>query len=227
MSRRSDPAQKPPPDLETLRSGMPRSTVQGAWHREHADRPGPDRGCWWFSSTPVGGGPEGRFDLTEPRGTCYLGSTLGVAARERCGRLLAAGAIPEDHLAGRLVSTVTLPPTTVADLTDPAGAHVGVTAELATGHDYPLTTQWATALDATDVAGIRYAPRFTPAGGPEHAMALFGAAGAAPDLHPVVSQPLAAVVADLGFRTVSLPSPLQLTVTSAPPSDGETGGPRS
>ncbi|TQL49979.1 hypothetical protein FB467_1077 [Ornithinicoccus hortensis] len=56
-------------------------------------------------------------------------------------------------------------------------------------------------------------------------MALFGAAGAAPDLHPVVSQYLAAVVADLGFRTVSPPSPLQLSVTSAPPSDEETGGP--
>lgn len=199
---------------------MPRSEVHGEWHREHAERPGPDRGCWWFASTTLGDEPEGRFDLTEPRGTCYLGSTLGVAARERCGRLLAAGAIPDGHLAGRLVSTVKLPPTTVADLTHPDGAHVGVTAELATGHDYPLTTQWATALDTTDCAGVRYAPRFTPAGGPEHAIALFGPAGAAPNPHPVASRPLADVVTDLGYSVVSLPSHTQLTISSgAPPGD--------
>lgn len=202
---------------------MPRSDVQGEWHREHADRPGPDRGCWRFTSTPLGGEPDGRFDLTEPRGTCYLGSTLGVAARERCGRLLAAGAIPEGHLTGRLVSTAKLPPTSVADLTHPDGARIGVTAELAAGHDYPLTTQWATALDTTDYAGIRYAPRFTPTGGPEHAVALFGPAGAAPHLHSVVSRPLANVVADLGYPTVSLPSPTQMSISTEAPGRDEGG----
>lgn len=220
LSHRSAPAQQPPPGRDVLRSSMPRTDAQGEWHREHAERPGPDRGCWWFASIPAGGEPEGRFDLEEPRGTCYLGSTPGVAARERCGRLLAAGAIPEGHLAGRRVSTVQLPPTTVADLTHPDGARIGVTAELASGHEYRLTTQWATALDATGFAGVRYAPRFTPAGAPEHAIALFGAAGAAPNLHPVVSsQPLADVVAELGYRTVAPPSPTQLAISSeAPPS---------
>lgn len=197
---------------------MPRSAVRGLWHREHGERPGPDRGRWWFASTPDGGEPAGRFDLEEPRGTCYLGSTPGVAARERCGRLLAAGAIPEGHLAGRLVSSVQLPPTTVADLTHPDGARIGVTAELAGGHDYPLTTRWATALGALDLGGIRYAARFTPAGETEHAVALFGQAGAAPDLHPVAaSRPLADIVTELGYPIVSLPSPAQLTISSDPP----------
>lgn len=220
MSRCSDPAQQPPPDLKVLRAEMPSSVVRGLWHREHADRPGPDRGCWWFTVTPAGGEPQGRFDLTEPRGTCYLGSTLGVVARERCGRLLAAGAIPEDHLAGRLISTVTLPPTTVADLTSADGARVGVTAELAAGHDYPLTAQWASAFDACGFAGVRYAPRFTPAGGTEHALALFGVAGADPNLHQVVSRPLAEVVAELGYPIVSRPTATQLTIsTERPPTD--------
>lgn len=218
MSRRSAPAQQPPPDPEILRSSMPRSDVQGTWHREHAARRGPDRGCWWFASTPAGGEPAGRFDLREPRGTCYLGSTLGVAARERCGRLLAAGAIPEGHLAERLVSSVQLRPTTVADLTHPDGARIGVVAELASGHDYHLTTQWAASFDAAEFAGIRYAPRFTPAGGPEHAIAIFGPAGSTPDLHPVVaSRPLADVVTELGYTVVSLPSPAQLSISSQAP----------
>lgn len=194
---------------------MPRSDIHGQWHREHAARPGPDRGCWWFASTPTGGEPAGRFDLDAPRGTCYLGATVGVAARERCGRLLAAGVIPEAHLTGRLVSTVRLPPTTVADLTHPDGARIGVTAELASGNDYTVTTQWAKAFDASEFAGARYAPRFTPAGGPEHSVALFGPAGAATNPHPVqTSQPLSHVVADLGYPTIALPSPTQMHISA-------------
>lgn len=198
---------------------MPRSDIEGVWFREHADRaPASDRGCWWFTHTPVGKYPGGRFDLAHPRGTCYLGSSLGVAARERCGRLLAIGLIPEGHVAGRVVSTVRLPPTQVADLTHPDGARLGVTAELATGHDYPLTAAWANALDSVGLGGIRYAPRFTPAGGPEHAAALFGAAGAHPHAHPVLTtRTLAQVLADLGYPTLAPPSASQLHISTGPP----------
>ena len=196
---------------------MPDRIISGHWYREHADRAdATDRGCWWFTSAADGGAePDGRFDLKEPRGTCYVGVSPGVAVRERCGRFLGIG-IPIGHLTGRVVSKVDLPATVVADVTNTDGARLGVIAELATGHDYQLTAQWAQAqaLDESDFEGILYAPRFTPAGGPEHAVALFGATGAASGIHPVLtSRALTEVVVELGYQIVGLPTLEQLVIS--------------
>jgi len=178
--RRSDPAQQFPPDPADL-TGFPfTTTLPDTWFREHADRSASaGHGCWWFSGHDEADEPIGRFDLPAPDGTCYLGETVGVAVRERCGRFLAAHLpIPQTHLEGRVVSMVRLPELAgrVADLTDPRAALFGVTGELAAGIDYLLSSAWARALRAAGLrGGIHFLPRFTP--GHEHALAVFGKGG--------------------------------------------------
>lgn len=183
---------------------MPRATLTEHWHREHGARPGdPDRGCWYFGSAPATGTPDGRFDVAAPHGTCYLGETPGVGARERCGRFLAYGMpIPEEHYEGRVVSTVLVADAVgdavIADLAHPDAAKHQVTGELAAGNDYDLSAQWARALLRDGFDGLRYPPRFTPGG--EAAIALFSTpAGPQPHRGVVESVPLVEVLADLGY----------------------------
>ena len=172
---RSAPAQSTPPTSGV--AGFPTAIgLSDVWYREHQHRPEkPDEGCWWFSSHKTGQEPGGRFDLVTPNGTCYLGETVGVAVRERCGRFLATHMpIPTGHMEGRVVSTVVLAPmpAPVADLTSPDGARFGVTGELTAGNDYTLTVEWAQALFDAGQAALLYQPRFTP--GQERALAVFG-----------------------------------------------------
>ena len=119
------------------------------------------------------------LDLSLLDGTCYLGETIGVAVRERCGRFLASHQpIPQPHLDGRVVTSVALPELegSVADLTSPDAALFGVTAELAIGNDYNLSAAWAQALREGGMrGGLYYLPRFTP--GQEYALAVFGPGG--------------------------------------------------
>lgn len=57
----------------------------------------------------------------------------------------------------RAVSTLQLPAAhNLADLTNNRATGYGVTAEIATTPDYPLTQLWAAALHAAGVTGIRY-----------------------------------------------------------------------
>lgn len=134
---RSEPAQQPPPPQEVLLARLRRAAPPARLFREHAHRAeAADGGCWWFSSTG-----EGRFDLQPPQGTCYLGESEGVAARERCGRLMAMGIpITEALYAGRIVTQVPSLQADVeaADLTDPSSLRAGVTGELASTSDYAL-----------------------------------------------------------------------------------------
>lgn len=208
-SPRSSPAQGAPP-AELV--GFPTATALGeSWWREHGDRPERvDHGCWWFSGHEPGEEPRGRFDLTEPNGTCYLGETVGVAVRERCGRFLSARLpIPQGHLDGRLVTPVAIPSTRgpVADLTDPDAAWYGVTGELSSGNDYAVSGAWAEALRGSGHdGGIYYLPRFTP--GQEYALALFGAAG--PRDWGIGGEPVPLIdaLADIGYDPArsSIPS---------------------
>lgn len=222
-SKRSTPAQQAPgPDL----TGFPVATgLPTTWYREHQDRPAsPDRGCWWFSSRAPHTEPGGRFDLTSPHGTCYLGETVGVAVRERVGRFLAHRLpIPSGHIRGRAVSTVTLDPLpeNPADLTSPAAATHGVTGELATTSDYPLTAAWAQALFDHDHDALLYQPRFTP--GQERALALFGAAST-PQTNPHAARPVADTI-DLDDALAALGYPATRSTipsTSAMAADDNT-----
>lgn len=203
--KRADRALREAPGRATL-NRLPRTELSGTVFREHADRPDEDRGCWWFSSTPRGGEPGGRFDLPEPRGTMYVAETPAAAARERCGRFLAAHApIPESLVFGRVVSAITATVSDLGDLTDPDSAAVGVTGEIHSADDYRLTSSWSAAADAIGLAGLKYMPRFTPGG--EAAFALFGPAGeSVPHGCAAVSvQTLAEVLVEMGVFPRALP----------------------
>lgn len=203
--KRADRALRSAPAATAL-ARLPRAVIAEVIHREHADRPREDRGCWWFASVAPLAEPSGRFDLPAPRGTLYVAETAGAAARERCGRFLAAGApIPEDDVYGRVVSRITASLSGLGDLTSPDAAAVGVTGEIHTVDDYRLTTTWSAAADGAGFSGLRYMPRFTPGG--EAAFAVFGPAGSAPPEGFAVEDvvPLADVLADMGVLPRVLP----------------------
>lgn len=178
VTAREAPAQQPPPDDLggfPVRRLAPDTTV----FRAHQGRRSP----WWFSSSG------GRFDLSEPRGTCYLASSALVAVRERLGPVLAArSALPVGALDGVVVSRLTLAPAPaqghgpagerplrLANVRVAAAADFGVTRELEAMTPYDVPVRWAAAFDAAGFDGVWYGPRFSP--GAAGAVAAFGPAG--------------------------------------------------
>ncbi|MFT4297318.1 MAG: RES family NAD+ phosphorylase [Micropruina sp.] len=185
----------PPKKPRALAKNFPRADglPLDQWFRAHWDgRPAePDRGCWWFASfTPPAVG-EGRFDLPEPRGTCYFADDIEAAVRERAGRRWGTGRfLPPAALAGTTVSHVDLRPYTdghhVADV-DHRDAVGYVTRELYGGARYKLTQRHADAFDKAGFRALRYRPRSTP--GDPAALALFGAAGRPEPPRPAAEVP--------------------------------------
>jgi len=139
-----------------------------------------DRGAWWFASTPADadGVDGGRFDLAEPRGTCYWADSVEVAVRERLAHhtlhtntVFAARAREMVVVAARASRGRRF-----ADVTDPRAVRSGVGAELQTMGDYRVPQAWARAFDRAGFAGVRYSTRFTSDAAP-NAWAVFGDAG--------------------------------------------------
>lgn len=155
----------PPEDLDAF----PAAPLAGQdWYRAHTV----NRGPWWFSHAG-----NGRFDLEPPDGTCYLGSSVETAVRERLGPTLSrANQIPTDEANGMVVSRLHAEGT-AADTTAQEASRFGVTRELSTTTPYDLPQRWARALHGAGYDGLTYWPRFSP-GSAQHALALFGAAGA-------------------------------------------------
>lgn len=150
-------------------AGFPRSsltTPEVLW-RTHKQ----NRGPWWFSSRG------GRFDLAEPRGTCYAARDLEAAVREAAGaRLLTVGIVAQPFAAARVVSTIHVSEQAVlADVTARDAVTFGVSRELSTMTPYDVPCEWAEAF-AVDHDGIEYHSRFTS--GDMRCVALFGRAGA-------------------------------------------------
>lgn len=190
------------------------------WHREHTERDDADGGVWFFASwdpfstQKTKRAPQGRFDLTQPRGTCYLGESVEVAIRERLARFLAHGVVSSEYLAGRVVTTVASPPGSsvlpeldgvVADTACGEAALCGVTGELSSISSYELASRWAQALADSGHTAMRYAPRYSP-GGQELALAVFSEAGAQPQRGGIVrTRPSAEVAVDLGMNVDGVP----------------------
>ncbi len=160
MSPRGIPG--PPEDLPAL----PTVALGDArlW-RIHAATSDP----WFFDA-----GPHGRFNLGDA-GTCYLAEERLGAFVEKFGRLLRpGGVIPESLLESRRISSLRPPRLEVVDLTDPRVLGlVGLTAEIHSTTDYPLTRSWALALRDAGYRGIRYRARHDPRG-ELTSIALFG-----------------------------------------------------
>ncbi len=211
-SRREMAQQAPAPGASY--ADFPAYTVSGEseWFRHHQERPVPDRGAWYFASVPPGGG---RFDLAEPRGTCYLATSRAAAVRELIGPdFLALGWVPGELLRGRIVSRLRVPaPVRVANVSVASAADRGVSSELTTTTDYPLTQQWAAAFARAGFAGIRYALRFTP--GRARGLALFGPSGPADGLPgDPLAQKAADVVDRMGLAVVDEPHSRAVEVVS-------------
>ncbi|TQF68469.1 RES domain-containing protein [Rhodococcus spelaei] len=114
-------------------------------HRTHGASFAP----WWFGSRG-----HGRFDLADPRGTCYAAESEQVTLLETWGGIRV---IPSTELVGRAISRLELAADRrVADLTSNLAVQFGVTAEIFTTVDYHLTQLWAAALDAAGYDGVRY-----------------------------------------------------------------------
>ena len=205
-------AQRPPAAHDGALAGFPRYRLRGttAVHRAHLAANSP----WWFSS--IGG----RFDLPEPRGTCYLATTPLAAVRERLGPVLAARrTVPATALDGVVVSTLrcSVPQgaasVRLADLRVAAAADFGVTRELESMTPYDVPRAWADAFDRAGLDGVRYGPRFSP--GPASALAVFGACGVDERRALDPSPTPAAAVAGVP-TSVQLPRRRDLTVIAPP-----------
>lgn len=128
----------------------------------------------WFFASDDGG----RFNLREPRGTCYFADDAETAIRESFGPLVEdGGVITRARAESKRVSTVDLPDgATFADLGAGNTVRYGLIREVLTSVDYTITNAWAEALSQIPTDGIRYASRFTM--GDSNSWALFGQAGA-------------------------------------------------
>lgn len=161
---------QPPPAPEHLRGRFPAHVVPAGFslHRTHPIHLDP----WWF-----GHSLRGRFDLSEPDGTCYTAETELVTLLEAWAGI---ALIPRPELAHRAISTLHLGhDATVADMTSNTALSFGITAEISTTIDYALTQHWATALRAAGYDGIRYWARHEVAR-TAACIALFNTAGAHP-----------------------------------------------
>ena len=204
---REHPAQRPPPGDLDLASfpgrRLDRGTVLFRAHRA-------DRGAWWFCSDG-----SGRFDLAEPRGTCYLAESAVVAVRERIGVVLGSRPrVPAAVLAGVVVSRLDVAdPISVANLRAARASTFGVQNELATLEPYDVPQAWARALDAAGFDGVRYPARFST--GRAGSVAVFGPGGERTDW-PADGTPSAA--ADVPGAPLVRPEPRldELTVVAPP-----------
>jgi hypothetical protein len=165
-------------------------------------------GAWWFGSDG-----HGRFDLTAPRGTCYLAGSALVALRERLGVVLGRSpVVPASLLEGAVVSRLALPEErSVADLQSGDTGAFGATRELETMVPYAVPQAWARGFDAVGLGGVAYGPRFTT--GDATSYALFGPSGAAD--WPVDPRP--APAADVEGAPVALEPPRRWDVTVVRP----------
>lgn len=207
MTGRETLAQGPPPPIAEL-PGFPVRVFPAGRRifRAHAATAGP----WWFGSAGFG-----RFDLSPPRGTCYLAESAVVAIRERLGTVLGGAAdVPASMLDGAVVSTLELPSSVAAaNLRAVAATRFGVLRELEVMVPYAIPHAWAHALADAGHDGIAYGARFTP--GRAGALAWFGDEGARPDwaLDP---RPNAAVDIPGGPAATRRPRRAQLKVIQPP-----------
>ena len=132
---------------------------------------------WWFASSPTEGG--GRFDLADPRGTCYVADTIDAAVRERLREKILTRQPISTRLADSFAVSLFAMPRSFrcAHIGLRRAALFGVTRELESlpPRYYPLSREWAEAFAQADFEGIRYGVRFTP--GRPNAWALFERAG--------------------------------------------------
>jgi hypothetical protein len=165
LTRQTVAQQHPPEDLDL--ESFPTAHQDGYLYRAHSAGLGP----WFFSSSE-----DGRFNLSDPYGTCYFAETVSAAVRERLGLQFTAGRpiAPED--AEKMsVSKLLIQVDRVADLESRDVADYPITLELTSMEDYRVSRAWARSFHSAGTRGIHYRGRFSYVLG--DSWALFGAAG--------------------------------------------------
>jgi hypothetical protein len=119
---------------------------------------------------------EGRFDLPEPHGTCYLAVDPLAALLELLGPERTGGVVSSALLVERRVRELLIPDEiAVADTTSRRASGFGITAEIGTIVPYERPQAWAHRLHQADFQGIVYWLRHDPARA--EGIALFGPHG--------------------------------------------------
>lgn len=140
------PLALPPEDLASLHEFPVRATLASQpLYRIHRWTHGP----WYFSDDG-----SGRFDLTPPRGTCYLATEPIGAFIEvfRTTALVASADVAKRHLATlRVIRNAKL-----ADCTVRGARAFGITAAIHSSEDYHATQTWADAFARVGFDGIYY-----------------------------------------------------------------------
>jgi hypothetical protein len=161
----------PPADPAAL-DGFPAATWIPELHRL-SEWPS----VWWYASVAATeDAAGGRFDLSRPRGTCYLAESLDGALVEKLLRTPVKVVVAErlDELFHATVTVRAAPAT--ADLTAPAASGFGINAEVHATLDYRAPRRWAEALWRRGWRALRHLLR-GDASGSQAGRALFGRAG--------------------------------------------------
>lgn len=208
MSRNSLAQQQPDPALDW--ATFPTSRLRAGTLLWRAARRG--REPWWFCACG-----DCRFDLDEPRGTCYAGTDELSGILESIGYEWAGGSPLTLHFVRKRVlhSTSDLVTSPLANLTSRKAVGFRVTNELSDMTPYDTPRAYARLLDAARTAGrqvfagIRYRTRFDT-GAKTRGIAVFGDAGPRSGL-PTTEQEITDELIDglitLGL-SIDLPPPL-------------------
>lgn len=167
--RRQVPTLGPPPDDPDHLAGFPSRFLSPELPLFRVARKG--YGPWWFSSSL-----EGRFDLPEPDGTCYLAAEEMGALLELIGPDLESGAVSTDFFRERRLWELQVPrELKLADSVSRKASGFGVTAEIGSMVPYGLPQAWAARLYAEGFEGLLYWLRHDPSR--TEGYALFGPHG--------------------------------------------------
>lgn len=133
---------------------------------------GVTRGAWYYDNSV-----EGRFNLHGSRGTCYAGTSVDTAVREKVrGRVSRKGVVSRALADSFVVSVVSVSVEhRCAAVNHVDAAKHGIVRELTTMADYAIPQAWAQAFEDAGFDGVLYGSAFTT-GAPD-AYALFGDAG--------------------------------------------------
>lgn len=166
---RQFPALASPPDDPSRLATFPARLLAAGARLFRIVRKG--RGPWWF-----GNRMDGRFDLPEPHGTCYLAADPLAALLEVLGPDRNGGLVASEYLLERRLRELSIPADiTVADVTSRQASSFGITAEIGTIVPYGRTQSWARQLNRANFQGIVYWLRHDPSR--SEGFALFGPQG--------------------------------------------------
>ncbi|HEX6900774.1 MAG TPA: RES family NAD+ phosphorylase [Thermoanaerobaculia bacterium] len=169
------------------------------------------RGPWWFGSSM-----EGRFDLPEPAGTCYLAADelsalLEVLAPERDRAMISM-----ELLEQRGIRELQVPrETTLSDLTSRRASGFGITAEIGTIVPYEQPQAWAASLYRAGFLGIVYWLRHDPSRA--EGIALLGPHGERKHWkrgreRPISEELIERLHTEYGIEVVPIPTSRQLRI---------------